>query len=1038
MRKLVSLTAMLLLFSAVVFAQTRTIIGKVLDETDGSPLSGVTVAGGTTAVQTDNEGRYRIDVPSSVTLLVFTYIGFESKEVLIGAESEITVTLQNSQSSLQEVVVVGYGTQKRKDLTGSVATVKGELLSTVAVPSVDKYLAGQVTGVHASTPSGILGQAARIRIRGTNSISNTSEPLYVIDGVPYISNNQGTATPYNPLSDINPNDIETLDVLKDGAATAIYGSRAANGVILITTKRGKQGRARVSYDSWFAWANASKRFDLLNADEFVTIANEKIKNTDPNEVDYAHRDPSGVDTDWQDLVLRRAFQHSHNLSVSGATDQTNYFLSLGYTDMDGITVSNSLNKYNLRAKIEQKALNNYLTVGANIAATHNTNNGLNTGTNALSGNIGNAIRAFPNVVARHADGTYNLSEDNQRLGRGVNGLQIDDNYTNIIYVLDHNVFKSQALNLSGNAFARVKIIDGLNIGTQIGINYLSVEDFWYYNPKHGDGRGSGGIVDQRSNPLFRYNWQNTIDYTKSFGQHSLNLVAGQEVQKTKERWFGGSGTGLSNVFFGENGNIISNTLANQFYDGGYTQKAFLSYFARANYSFQDKYLLSATLRNDKISSLPWGRQGATLPGVSVGWRISKENFMNTVTFIDDMKIRGGYAEVGNVEIGNFPYAGTFGPVLYGASSGVQYDRMGNPLLRFETSKKINVGIDLSMFANRLTFTGDYFKNDIDNLILDAPTAPSLGVPKNIFATNIGNMTNQGAEFAISTTNIQKPNFSWNSTLNFTFVKNQVLKLSNNNADIINSYNVTRVGNSIGEFFGYEYAGVNPANGNPLWYKTDVDSKTDYLVQADWDTYKYYRYDPANPTDTANKVVGALTFSDKRILGIGNPTWFGGFNNTFTYRGLDLSIFLTFSGGNKVYNITRQESLNNLKFMNGGKELLDRWTTAGQETSVPKLYYGEDNFVNQNGNLNSRFLERGDFLRAQNISFGYTIPKNVLSTIMISSARVYAQVQNAFIITKYKGLDPELSNSVTTNNTPGLDYNTNPLPRTFTLGLNVSF
>lgn len=1029
---------MLLLCNALAFAQTRTITGSVFDSKDGSPLAGVTVSAGVTGTQTDTEGKFSITVSSSAKTLKFSFVGYSDHEVAIGNQSVIDVTLSTSQASLQEVVVVGYGTQKRKDLTGSLATVKGEVLSSLATPSIDKYLAGQATGVQASTPSGILGQPARIRIRGTNSISNGSDPLYVVDGVPYISDNQGTATPYNPLADINPNDIESVDVLKDGAATAIYGSRAANGVILITTRKGKQGKARISYDGWIASAKASKRFDLLDANEFVTIANEKLTNADEDAA--AKADPAGVNTDWQDIVLRTALQQSHNLSVSGATEQTNYFLSLGYTDMEGITVANSLTKYNIRAKLEQKALNNHLTVGANIAATHNTNFGLNTSTNALSGNIGNAIRALPNVVAINSDGTYNLSPDNQRLGSGVNDHVVDDNYTNILYVLNHNVFKSSGLNLSGNAFAKIKIIEGLNIGTQIGVNYLNVEDFWYYNPIHGDGRGSGGIVDQAFNPTFRYNWQNTIDYAKDFGDHNLGIIVGQELQKTRARYAEGWGTGLSNTFFGENGNIISNTLANQFYDGGLSERAFLSYFARANYSFQDKYLLSATIRNDKISSLPWGKQDATLPGVSLGWRVSRENFMQSVSFISDLKIRGGYASVGNVEIGNFPYAGTFGPVQYGAWSGVQYNRMGNPELKFETSKKINVGIDLGLLNNRISITADYFRNSIDNIILQAPTPPSLGVPSNTIATNIGSMNNKGFEFAINTTNIESKNFIWTSMLNLTFVKNKVKKLANGNADIINPYNITRVGESIGSFFGYQYAGVNPANGNPLWYKYDVDAKGDYLVQADWDTYKYYKYNPSAPTDLSEEVP-ALTFTDKRIFGQSNPTWFGGFNNTFKYKGFDLNIFLTFSGGNKIYNTTRQESLNNQKFLNGGKELLNRWTTAGQITDVPKLYYAEDNFLNQNGNLNSRFLERGDFLRGQLIALGYTLPANSLSAIKLSSIRIYAQVQNAFVITKYSGLDPELTNVYTTNNlnnnASGVDYNTNPLPRTITLGLNIS-
>jgi TonB-dependent starch-binding outer membrane protein SusC len=963
--------------------------------------------------------------------LVFSAVDMETTEIPVTSQNFINASLKSTNRSLQEVVVVGYGTQKRKDITGSVGTIKGDALSNVAVPSVDKSFEGRVTGVQASTPSGLLGQAARIRIRGTNSISNSSDPLYVVDGVPYISGNQGSATQYNPISDINPNDIETIEVLKDGAATAIYGSRAANGVILVTTKRGKLGKAKVSYNDWFASAKASKRFDLLNATDFVTVANEKFKNIGNNN-NYAVIDPTGINTDWQDQVLRTAFQQNHNLSLSGATDQTNYFVSMGYAKMQGMIVANDLTKYNFRAKLEQKALNNHLTIGTNVSVAYNINNGLNTGTNALSGNVGGAIRAFPNVGPKNADGTYNFSADNARLGKGANTREIDDNYTNIAYVLANNKFRSQGMNLTGNAFARIKIIEGLNIGTQIGINYINTEDFWYYNPIHGDGKSSNGIVEQAFSPTFRYNWQNTIDYSKTFGEHQLNIFAAQELQKTRSRFVDGNGTNLSNVFFGTNGNIISNTLANQFYSGGLSERSYMSYLAKANYSFMDRYLISVSVRNDKISSLPWGKQDATLPGASVGWRISKESFFQGVSFINDLKIRGGYAEVGNVEIGNFPYAGTFGPVQYGDWSGVQYNRLGNPNLRFETSKKANIGLDATLFDSRLQITADYFKNTVDNIILAAPTPPSLGVPGNSIATNIGSMYNKGWELSLNTINIRKKDFTWSTMLNFSSIKNQVTKLANNNSDIINTYNITRVGQSIGSFFGYEYAGVNPSNGNPLWVKADGS-----IAQGDFMASKYYAYDPKNP-GVLGAAVPALTAADKKILGQANPTWFGGLGNTLTYKNFDFNIFLAFSGGNKVYNVTRQESLNNQKFMNGGQELFNRWTTQGQVTSVPKLYYASDNFINQNGSLNSRFLENGDFLRAQNIALGYTVPADVLSRIKVSSLRLYAQIQNAFIITKYSGLDPELGTSVTTNNAPGIDYNVSPLPRTITVGLNLSF
>lgn len=1031
MKKFLTLLLMSMLTGVLAFAQERTVSGRVTDASTATPLTGVSITAGTRGTQTDGEGQYSFAIPQSASSITVSFIGYETRQIPIDGKSTIDVQLTASLGDLEEVVVVGYGTQRRKDLTASIATVKGDALDKVAIPSVDKFLEGQVTGVQAATPSGILGQAARIRIRGTNSISNSSEPLIVVDGVPFISGDQGTATPYNPLADINPSDIENVEVLKDGAATAIYGSRAANGVILITTKRGKSGRAKISYDNWFGFAKASKTFDLLNARDFVTIANEKFANI--NKPDRpAVANPDGTDTDWQDVVLRNAFQQSHNLSISGANEHTNYFASLGFADMEGIVMANDLKKYNFRAKLEQKALNNRLTIGTNLSAAYNINNGLNTGNNALSGNIGGAIRAFPNVAPKNADGSWNLSADDARLGKGPNLREIDDNYTNQAFVLENNILRAQGLNLTGNAFAKVKIIEGLNATTQIGINYLNVEDYLFYSPIHGDGRGVKGRVRQSFSPAFRYNWQNTLDYSKAFNNHSINVVLGQEAQKTRSRYLEGEGTDLSNIFFAENGNMISNTLAEQFYAGGLSEKALVSYFGRVNYSFADRYLISATLRQDKISSLPWGKQDAVLPGASIGWRISEEAFFKDFNVVNDFKLRGGYAKVGNVEIGSFPYAGTFAPVQYGDWSGVRYYRLGNPKLQFETSKKMNIGLDLSVFNNRIQLTADFFRNDIDNIILAAPTPPSLGVPRNSIATNIGSMFNKGWELSLNTTNISTGSLSWNSTLNISFVKNEVTKLSNNNADIGSAYHMIRVGHPIGSFFGYESAGVNPANGNPLWVKADGS-----LVQGDFLTSKYYVYNRKSPDDLSQSAE-ALKFEDKKIIGQGNPTWFGGFGNTVNYRNFDLNVFLTFAGGHKVYNATAQESLNNQKFQNSGQTQMDRWTTAGQVTSVPKLYYGSDNFVGQNGSMNSRFLENGTFLRGQNITLGYSIPPAKLAAATISSLRIYAQVQNAFIITDYTGLDPELSTSVTTNDRPGLDWNVSPLPRTITVGINLTF
>lgn len=1028
------------------FAQNRTITGRVTDARDGAPIPGATVRISKTRLGTltNANGEYTLTVPTNAPSLEFSFMGFDTRQVRIEGNDAISVQLSTNEKSLNEVVVVGYGTVQRRDLTGSVSSINGNVLKDLATSSVDRQLAGQITGVQVNVSSGILGQPARIRIRGTNSITNSSDPLYVVDGVPYITGSQSSVTANNPLGDINPNDIESMEVLKDGSATAIYGSRAANGVILITTKKGKLGKPKVTYDAWFASASPSKRFDLLNAQEFITIANEKYTNANRPVQAAPTLDPSGkpYDMDWQDMVLRTALQHNHSLSFSGATEQTNYYFSVGYANLQGTTVGNDQTKYQFRAKLEQKALN-VLTFGFNSGISYVTNNGLNTGTNALSGNLANAIRALPNVPAQFAGGGYNLNLAGNTLGQGGNSKVIDDNYPNIKYVLDHNVYRNRNLNIVGDAFVDAQILKGLNFRSQIGINLLNGEDYQYWNPVHGDGRSNNGYIYQQSLPIFRYNWFNTLSYNRTIGSSKINVVGGIEYQKTQNRAFNAQGTNLSGVYFAGD-NVISSTLASDQIGGNFTEQAFRSYFGRVNYSYKDRYLLAGTFRRDAISSLPWGAQHANLPGVSVGWRISEEPFFKNAAalhFVSNLKLRGGWAKVGNVEIGSYPYAGTFKPVPYGSSNGLAFGQIANPDLTFETSKKYNVGIDLGLLDNRFTLTADYFRNDVDNLIMQAPVPPSLGVPSteqpNILYVNAGKMNNKGFEFAITSVNISTADLTWTSSLNVTFVKNKVTQLYNN-ADLIDAYNITKVGYSIGSFFGYESAGVNSANGNPLWVKGNGS-----IVQGDIKSGRYYTYDPSKPGDITT-AAAALTLSDKKILGQANPTYYGGLNNTVTYKGFDLNVFLSFAGGNKVYNVTRQEGLNNQKFQNNGKELLGRWTTAGQVTDVPMLSYGSDNFVLQNGNLNSRFLEDGKFIRAQNIGLGYTVPDGLVQRMHLSRLRVYAQVQNAFVITGYSGLDPELNNmalnatNATVNRQVGIDFNTNPVPRTITFGINVGF
>jgi TonB-linked SusC/RagA family outer membrane protein len=486
--------------------------------------------------------------------------------------------------------------------------------------------------------------------------------------------------------------------------------------------------------------------------------------------------------------------------------------------------------------------------------------------------------------------------------------------------------------------------------------------------------------------------------------------------------------------------------------GFYSQNGFDSYFGRLNYSFKDKYLLGVSARNDGTSDLAESNRRGTFLGFSAGYRISEEEFYQSSglsNIINSLKIRGSYAEVGNVDIPEFGYAGLYGAARYASQNGIAFSQASNPNLQWETSKKLNVGVDLSLFNNKYSLTVDYFQNDVDNIILFAPTAYSTGIPFNFglagtgINRNIGALTNNGLEVTAGAEIMNRGNFRWNVNANYTSVRNEITALVKNSngvdQDQVFTYNIIRVGQPIGSLYGYEYVGVNPANGNPMYLKGDGR-----VVQRRVDNGAYSFYDESNPTNTTNTAGAALVFrdvaegGDARLLGNTLPKWFGGFTNNFGYKGFDLEIFLRFSGGNKVYNATAQENLYNTDFTNGGRVLLNRWTPENTDTDVPRLFLNRNAQTNQTGNAISRFVENGDFLRVQNIVFGYNLPKTILEKTgswNLRSVRLFAQVQNAFTFTKYSGLDPEL-NSSTDPRTPGIDFNTNPLLRTYTVGLNI--
>lgn len=1011
-----------------VLAQSKTITGRVTssEEPEGVPGASVVVKGTTQGTVTDLDGSYSISVPADANVLVFSFVGYLTKEVNIGSSTTINVQLDPDVKLLSEIVVTGYGTQERRDITGSVASINNTAIENLVAPSFDSQLAGRAAGVSVTVPNGILGSRPIIRIRGVNSLSGGADPLIVIDGVPVVDSDRSGSVAANPLGNINPADIESYEVLKDGSATAIYGSRAANGVILITTKRGKTGKAQVSYNTSFGVNEAVNRFDLLTGDEWVVVANEKRANVNAS----ALANP-GVNTDWQDAVLRSGNTQQHNLSISGGSESTKYFFSLGFTDQESVVRTNDLKRYAFRSNIDH-SISKRVRIGKSFSYAYTEITGLNNGANSLSGAIYNATRALPNVPIYDPENTafngFNITANGATTGFGANLAGPDNNIPNIAYVLANNVYRNRNHRLLGNAYGEVDIVTGLTARTQIGIDLTLSDDFTSLDPRHGDGRSSNGSVTMRFQPALRWNWQNTLNYQTVLAEnHNINVTAGVEYQYTNFYGFTASGTDFSDEFFRLR-NLISNSYNNQFSGGTFAEQGFDSYFARFNYSFKGKYLLSFAVRNDGISQLATENRRGTFPGGSIGWRVSDESFFNS-SLISDFKVRASYAEVGNVSLpgGSFPYAGGFGPVQAAAGAGIGYSNVANVALQWETSKKFNVGLDMTI--GKVTLSADYFNNNVDGLVLNAPTAPSLGIPNNEISQNVGAMINQGVELRVLSNVINNGKFSWNTDFNFTWIQNEVTNLVQ---PLTGTYNRTEVGGPIAQLYGFKWAGVNPANGNAMYYSGD--NIVQLVGAANWRAF-----DPANPSNVATNGTAPTQF----FLGNTLPKYQGGWSNSFTYGNFDAEIFVRYSGGNYIMNESLR-GLMGLGFSNNHREILNRWTESGQVTDVPRLYAGRDANTWQTSASNSRFIEKGDFVRVQNIVVGYRIPAATLNNAFngaIRSARFFAQVQNPLIFTKYSGIDPE-SNQFNSGNAPqlqyGVDWNVAPIIRTWSVGLNVGF
>jgi len=790
----------------------------------------------------------------------------------------------------------------------------------------------------------------------------------------------------------------------------------------------------VNYNSVVGFASPFKTFDLLKTRDFIRISNEKVTN---NPIAPVWAVGTDYDTDWQKAVLNNnAMQIDHNLSFSGANDKTKYFMSLGYAEQDGIAKSNSMIRYSMRSNLEHK-INKWLSFGGSIGLTQTEYDGLNTGRNSLSGNMFNAIRQAPNTPIYDAANPtgYNINLSNGFMGRWDNPTNIGDNITNIVYVLDNNKLQSKIKRTLISSFLSADIVDGLNYRFQASLDNGNTGGFLYWNPIHGDGRGSVGRLQNNTTDLTRWNLQHILNYNKTFfNDHNVAATAAVEYQKEKNRGFTGVGTGLVNEFY--NQNLVTGSYSTQESSGYVFEEGIMSYIGRLNYNYKQKYFLQGSVRRDGLSKLAADRRWNSFVGYSAGWNVAKESFFEGATkYINEFKIRASYSEVGNTDIGSYPYLSLAGPQPYGSTNGIGLTQVGNSILSWEVAEKLDLGLDLGLFNNKVKATFDYFKNDNKSLVLSERQPASLGIPGSVpggaISKNIGNLQNTGYEFGVQYNVIETTNLNWTVNANLTLQENKITSVPDGNDINGGSYTdasiapnlIIRQGESINSLFGWEYWGVNPSNGFPVYYKADGS-----LVQGNPATGAYRTFDPANPG--AAGTAASLLQSDKKILGNTLPKYFGGFSSSLRYKDFDLNFLFRFSGGNKIFNATRRE-LMNLNFNNNSTEILGRWQSAANPGDgwTPILWAGGNNFVNQANNASTRFVEDGDFISLDNLTLGYSLPKTLLSQIKVDNIRFFVQGQNLFMITKYKGLDPEME-------TAGVDLNGTPRARVFSMGVNV--
>lgn len=989
----------------------RTISGNIIDGTNQDPLIGATVMvkDATTGTVTDLDGNFSLSLPAGANILVITYTGYTPMEIDVDGRTTIEVEMASNVESLNEVVVVGYGTQRKSDVTGAIGVVSAEDLLKAPVTNAIQGLQGRVAGVNVFLNSGSPTGSPRVLIRGLGTINSNSSPLYVVDGVVM-----------EDIQFLNPNDIKSMEVLKDASATAIYGARGANGVILVTSKRGpNQEGVVVGYDGYVSAGTLRKKMELLNAEEWLEVVRIGMENSPKyregsnpefNPDDPRFFDASGkplYDTDWQDEATRTAFSQSHQLSIQQRTGTSSYGVFLNYTGTEGIMRSNYLNRLYAKVAYEGKP-KDWLTFGFNILTNVTKENSFEEGGGGQSPRR-TMIEMPPIFPVKFPDGTYSKSTD-------LSGNFNLEAMANPVHVLETQDRLAKRTQLFGNAYLVFDIADGLSFRTQFGFDKQE-RLFQNYSPRDLINISAPlGSASQSSQHVNYWQQENYLNYNKLLGIHSINAVAGFSFQKRTDESFGIGVRGFSDDFF------RFNNLGSASQPGapgsGYNDWTLNSYFVRGNYTYNDRYLLTLTGRVDGSSRFGAGNKYGFFPSVGLGWVLSEEDFLAGNPSISQLKLRTSFGVTGNTEIGSYSSLATIGSgttLINGQRvTNTVVNRLGNPDLKWERTQQFDVGFNLSLFNYRVGLEMDYYYKLTTDLLLNRPIPQTTGFGS--ISDNIGSVSNRGIEVMLTTQNVTSNTFNWNSTLNFNYNQNRIEKLGENDEDIESgpfwvsgSQTILRVGEPLSSFYGYRRLGI-------------------------WGT------DEADEAAKVNAVPGqAKRSAQKEILGSGLPDVTGSFINTFSYGNFDLTADLQFVLGVDIMQQYYHSAEDRSGIANGLRTILtEAWTPQNQNTMVQEIRHQA--WAGQDSQVDDHWVVSGSYLRGNAFTLGYNFPSATLDRIGIRSLRVYASGQNMFVVhsDEFQGMDPEATSWGGNQWGQNIFFFQYPRPRTFTFGLNLKF